>query len=345
MLEFKGVTKQYLYGAKVLGALDLEIKDGEIIAVVGDEGSGKTTFIKTASAVTDYEGEILLDGKKVESKTDDTMVVFDDLALFKNRSVYFNLAYPLRIRGIQEAEIDKRIKEACEKTGITAVLYSKVKGLSFADKKRVALTRLFLRSVKVIYVDNITSGLTYDEHNEIFSEFSEYVLEKAKEGTIVIYTSTDYKEAIALSDRIIAMHYGEIKQIGTYDELYSCPESIWAAESVDPEYNFEKVQLKDEGGLKLFFGEYEADAECLSGKFDESFIGKEIYAGWHSTDFDPDSARKEPVTKAIRKKHSYLLYAGDKKIRNEIKTETVSTLPEIKKVILYDFLSENSIMK
>lgn len=345
MLEFKGVTKQYLYGAKVLGALDMKINDGEIIAVLGDTGSGKTTFIKTASAVTDYEGEILLDGRKVETKTDETIVVFDDLALFKNRTVYYNLSYPLKIRGISDSEADKRIKAACEKTGILAILYSPLKKLSVIDKKRVALTRMFLRDVKVIYIDNITEGLSYDEHIELFSEFSSYVLEKSKAGVTVIYTTSDYKQAIALSDRIIVMHYGEIKQIGRYDELYSSPSSIWAAEAVDPEYNFEKVLVKDDNGIVLVFGDYRVKGECLREKFDESFIGKELYAGWHSTDFDPESERKEQVIMAVRKKHSYLLTAGDKKIRTEEKKETVSTLPKAEKVILYDFYSENSIMK
>lgn len=96
MIELKGVTKQYLYGARVLGSVELKVDDGGIVALLGDKGSGKTTLLKVAAGVTDCEGEVLISGAPLAKRPDDVLMVFDDLAVFKNRTFYYNLAYPDR---------------------------------------------------------------------------------------------------------------------------------------------------------------------------------------------------------------------------------------------------------
>jgi len=344
MLEFKGVSKLYLYGNKVISNLDMKIEDGEIISILGDEGSGKTTFIKVASSCTEHEGKVLLDGKEVGLKTDDTIVIFDDLAIFDNKTVYYNLAYPLKIRGYNKDEIDKKVKEAAENLGIYAILQDKAKSVSLLDKKRIGLARIYLRDVKVIYIDDITFGLDMNSQKILFDEFSSIVLKMANEGKIVVFSTSIKEEAIALSNRIIVMHYRDIKQIGTYEEIYNNPSNIWAAEAIDSEYNFEKCKLVDNGGIKLQFGEFELDASSLDGKYFTEYIGKDLYAGWHSNDFDLTLNRLEKVNKVIKDKDMYILYTNDKTIRLNEREDSVSTLPKIEKVTLFDFYSENSIM-
>ena len=145
MIKLDGVSKQYLYGARVLFGVDLEVKDGEIVSVLGDEQSGKTTLLKVVAGVTDCEGQVLIDGSPIAKKPDDVIMVFDDLAIFDSRSCYYNLAYPLKIRGLDKAAIDVKVKECAKRVGITAILYERAGKASLIDRKRLALARLFAK--------------------------------------------------------------------------------------------------------------------------------------------------------------------------------------------------------
>lgn len=345
MLEFKGVTKQYLYGTKVLGSLDMTINDNEVVAILGDEGSGKTTFIKVASAVESYDGNILLDGKEVDTRTDDTMVVFDDLALFEGKSVLYNLTYPLAIRKYDPVEINRRVDEAAEKLDIRALLNLKVKKLSLFEKKKVALARLYLRDVKVVYIDDITSGLSKEDEKKLWDIATSILKYLTNKGTTIIFSTSSKEEAISISDSIVVMHYGEIKQIGTLDEIINNPSSIWAAEAIDENYHFEKGKLLEDDGLKLVLGDVVLDLAPIKDKIVKEFVGKDVYAGWREEDYDDNKLREDDVIKSIRKEDYYLLYTKDCVVKSKENKRIVSTLPKVEKVTLFDFLSEMSIMK
>ena len=114
MLSLDGFAVQYLYGARLFGGVDAEFGDGEIVAVYGGEGSGKTSFLKALCGAERAEGSVLLDGEPVVPKTDKIVMVFDDGAVFGTKSVYDNLAYPLKIRGFDRTEIAARVPAAAE---------------------------------------------------------------------------------------------------------------------------------------------------------------------------------------------------------------------------------------
>lgn len=240
MIKLDGVSKQYLYGARVFAPVEMTINDGEIVALLGDELSGKTTFLKVVAGVTDSEGKVLFDGEPLAKKPDDVIMIFDDLALFANRSCYYNLAYPLKIRGANKDEIDKRVKAAAEKVGITASLYFKARKLDSIDKKRLAIARLFLRDFKVALVDDITRGLKKEDAKTLWQEVAPALQDFAKEGKIVIFATRDKDEAISIADRIVVTHYRQIKQIGTLEQILQNPSNIWAAQAFDEDYAFEK---------------------------------------------------------------------------------------------------------
>ena len=349
MIEINGVSKQYLYGARVLNALDMEINDGEIIAVLGDEGSGKTTFIKVVSAVEDFEGSITLDGKPMTQKTNDTIVLFDDLAIFGNHDFYCNLAFPLVIRGVDKQEIQKRVYYAAEKLGIVACLKDKVKKASLIDKKRLAIARLLIREAKAIFVDDITSGLSEVEAKIILRQIQPILVDFAKRGASVVFSTTSIEEARSIADRIVVLHYGEVKQIGTYDEIYFNPQNVWAGEAVDEYFVFEEAKLENSNGkLTIAFedGKYELDANRFNGKIIDDFVGKEIYVGWHGEDYLLDGDRVEPVKYSVRLANGYLnITESGKRIINAGKLDTVCTLPDMKKAFLFDKQNENSIEK
>lgn len=348
MIELVGVTKQYLYGARVLGTVDMTIKDGEIIALLGEEQSGKTTFIKVVGGVTDCEGEIYVDGKKTTCKTDDVIIVFDDLAMFENRTVYQNMAYPLKIRGLDDFEIDKKVKECAERVGIVACLYDKVKKLPLIDQKRVALSRIFLRDPKLILVDELTRGLSYDDARTLWSEAIPMLLERAKEGISVVFSTKDKDEAISIADRIAVFHYGSIKQVGTYDEILSNPSNIWAIQALDCDYHFENATLerRDSKLVGTLDDGYTVDLSHLDGKIADGYEGRKVYLGWKSSDFDIGGNRKQAVAYSLRTADGYILVTDNGfRIHSPNDLLEVGTLPNAFGALPFDAMGENSIVK
>jgi len=349
MIQLKGVTKQYLYGAQVFGALDMEIKDGEIVALLGDTGSGKTTFIKVASAVEDCDGEVLLDGNPMLTKTDDTIVLFDDLALFDNRTFYYNLAYPLAIRGYSKQEIEDRVYSAAERLGIVACMNDKVKKASLIDKKRLAISRLLIRDAKAVFVDDVTSGLDERETRIILDEIQPILAEFSKRGASVIYSTHSREEAKSISDRIVVLHYGEVKQIGGFDEIYTSPQNVWAGEAVDEYFAFEEATLKIVGGalkLSLEDGKYTLDASGFDGKIIDGYLDRKIYVGWHGEDYSLSGEREESVKYSFRRGDKFVnVTESGKRVVRDKKLDRVSTLPNLSKAYLFDFENENSIIK
>lgn len=345
MIELKNVSKQYLYGARVLYGVNLTVGDGEIIAVLGDEQSGKTSLLKSIAGVTECEGEVRICGEKIEDKPDYAIMVFDDLALFENRSCYYNLAYPLKIRGYYKADIDKIVKDTANRMGITAILYDKVKKTSLIDLKRLAIARLLIRDTKAVLVDDITRGLDKDEATTLWKEVAPILVQKAKEGKSVIFATRDKDEALSISDRIVVMHYREVKQIGTYDEIMRSPSNVWAIEALDSDYHFEKVSLERENILIARTQDgYIIDLNYLDGKIADGYVGKQVLAGWRSDCYDVEGERKVPVEYALRGDNGYTLVTSDARIRSNTRVDSVGTLPTEGSVQLYDAINENSIL-
>ena len=350
MIELKGVAKQYLYGARVLGGTELSVADGEVVALLGDSGSGKTTLLKLIAGVTDCEGEVLICGAPVSKRPDDVLMVFDDLAVFKNRTFYYNLAYPLKIRGVDKGETDRLVKSSAEIMGITACLYEKVSKMPLIDVKRLAIARLFIRDYKALLIDDITAGLSREEADILWREVAPIILKKAREGVSVIYATSSRAEAISISDRIAVLHYGELKQIAPAKIIYENPSNIWAAEALDAHYRFERARIENKDGrLTLYIGspddEYALDGEVFRGKLAYGYENKPVFAGWHSDDFAEDGERREAVEYAIAEGDCYILHTSSGvSVKNATKKDTVCTLPNVNKVKLFDYTNENDIL-
>ncbi|MBP3492447.1 MAG: ABC transporter ATP-binding protein [Clostridia bacterium] len=346
MIKLDGVSKQYIYGARVFAPVDMTINDGEIVALLGDELSGKTTFLKVVAGVTDSEGKVLFDGEPLAKKPDDVIMIFDDLALFANRSCYYNLAYPLKIRGANKDEIDKRVKAAAEKVGITASLYFKARKLDSIDKKRLAIARLFLRDFKVALVDDITRGLKKEDAKTLWQEVAPALQDFAKEGKIVIFATRDKDEAISIADRIVVTHYRQIKQIGTLEQILQNPSNIWAAQAFDEDYAFEKAKLNIADGKLVATTDdgFEIDLSHLTNRVVQSYIGKSVYVGWHSDCYDVQGARQVEVRHSYKTNDGYILVCENCKIKSRLNLARVGTLPLFGKALVFDDTNENSIL-
>lgn len=352
MLELVGVSKQYLYGARLLHSLDMSVANGEIVAILGEEGSGKTTLIKVIGAVTDCEGRVLIDGEDAKCKSDDTIIVFDDLAVFQNRTFYYNLAYPLKIRGYDKQDIDNRVKQAATKLGITACLYEKVRKMPLIDVKRLAIARLFIRDSKLILIDDITNGLNKDDAQILWNEIVPLIIEKAREGVSVIYSTSQKDEAISIANRIVVMHYGEVKQIGSVQEIDAQPSNIWSAQALDCDYHFERAHLSCKNEVLVASvnssqsdESIDIDISHLKSKIVDSYVDKDVYIGWKSCDYAQSGDRKESVAYSIKCDDGYInVLQSGKRVHSSSRLEKVCTLPNISKVCLFDIASENSII-
>lgn len=189
MLTLAGFAKPYLYGARLFGGVDAEFRDGEIVAVYGRGGSGKTSFLKAICGATDAEGGVLLDGKPIARKTDKVIMVFDDGAVFGGKTVYDNLAYPLRIRNVPKADIAAAVIAAAEETGIAACLDMRARKLNAADLRRMSLARLLVRPARLCLVDEPTKDLSREDAEEVFRDFVSVARKLAAAGATVLFST------------------------------------------------------------------------------------------------------------------------------------------------------------
>lgn len=350
MLTLEGFAKQYLYGARLFGGIDAVFDDGETISVFGGEKSGKTSFLKSLCGAEPAEGRVLLDGEPVRCDTDKIVMVFDDGAVFGFKSVYDNLAYPLKLRGTDKVEIASRVISAAERMGIGACLNMRARNLLPAERRRMSLARLLVRDARLYLIDEPAANLTREDAESLLKDLLPVIKELAAKGATVVYSTSDRAEAFAAADRVVVLVGGEVKQIGTREDILSAPGSVWAAQALDKDYNVAKCVLSDANGtLKLVFGEGgELDIECLRGRLQASYIGHEVLAGWY-----PDRAAKSGAAAqitssavlAVGDRYGYTMYSADGFAeRCSERRGFVHTRPEAEAVTLFECKSEFSIM-
>ncbi|MCQ2602984.1 MAG: ATP-binding cassette domain-containing protein [Clostridia bacterium] len=351
MLSLVGVTKQYLYGKRLFGALDLRVENGETLAILGQGKDGKTSLLKAIAGIDEYEGQILLDGVKIKLKTDDIIFVFDDGALFKRKTARYNLAYPLTLRGVKKEDTGDYIVPAVAELGIAGLLDEKVKNLSLYEQKLLSLARVLMRPSKLVLIDDITKGLERADADLLFNQVLSVVSKLKSNGTTVLYSTSSNEEAIAIADRIMVLHDGDVKQIGTAQDIYNNPQSIcsaiWSAQAIDKHYNVLK------GNIDITTGEFSTKINekvfkfVLFSKMDKivpRYDNCEILIGWHIED-----TLSYGITDNV--KNRFHTIDGDiVETENGIFAKTKSTdskiefQPVLDKVTAFDASTENSIM-
>ena len=209
---------------------NLEIADGEFIVLVGPSGCGKSTTLRMIAGLEDItRGELYIDGKlmnDVSPKDRDIAMVFQNYALYPHMTVRKNLEFPLELRKVPKAEMDKMVEEAAEILGITPYLKRKPKALSGGQRQRVAIGRAIVRNPKVLLMDEPLSNLDAKLRNQMRAEIIK--LRKRLSATF-IYVTHDQTEAMTLGDRIVIMKDGEVQQIGTPQEVFNHPVNEFVA--------------------------------------------------------------------------------------------------------------------
>ncbi|MGM0340754.1 ABC transporter ATP-binding protein [Enterococcus sp. AZ007] len=226
---------------------NLQIKDKEFIVFVGPSGCGKSTTLRMIAGLEDIsEGEFLINGKKMNDiapKDRDIAMVFQNYALYPHMTVYDNMAFGLKLRKLDKADIKQRVDHAAEILGLTEYLNRKPAALSGGQRQRVALGRAIVRDAKVFLMDEPLSNLDAKLRVAMRAEIAK--LHQRLETT-TIYVTHDQTEAMTMADRIVIMKDGIVQQIGTPQQVYNAPENIFVASFIgSPAMNFFEVTLSN----------------------------------------------------------------------------------------------------
>ena len=237
-------------GVVAVQAFNLDIADKEFIVLVGPSGCGKSTTLRMVAGLEEISaGELYIDGKLVNDvapKDRDIAMVFQNYALYPHMTVYENMAFPLKLRKMDKAEIDRRVREAAEILDITQYLERKPKALSGGQRQRVAIGRAIVREPKVLLMDEPLSNLDAKLRNQMRAEIIKL---RQKINTTFMYVTHDQTEAMTLGDRIVIMKDGFIQQIGTPQEVFDHPANLFVAGFIGtPQMNFFDAKLVKAGG-------------------------------------------------------------------------------------------------
>ncbi|MBZ8131980.1 ABC transporter ATP-binding protein [Afifella sp. IM 167] len=238
-ISLNQITKTF-GNVQVIPPLDLEIRDGEFIVFVGPSGCGKSTLLRLIAGLEDVtSGEIQIDGRQateVPPAKRGLAMVFQSYALYPHMSVRKNIAFPLKMAGMEKSEIDKRVEGAARVLNLTDYLDRRPGQLSGGQRQRVAIGRAIVREPAAFLFDEPLSNLDAALRVNMRLEISE--LHNNLETTM-IYVTHDQVEAMTMADRIVVLQAGVIEQVGTPLELYSQPRNIFVAGFIgSPKMNF-----------------------------------------------------------------------------------------------------------
>ncbi len=226
--------------AVIIPGADLEIKNGEFVVFVGPSGCGKSTLLRLIAGLEDLtSGHIAIDGKDVTDVPPagrELAMVFQSYALYPHMSVRKNIAFPLMMAKVPQAEIDKKVEKAAETLNLTQYLDRKPGQLSGGQRQRVAIGRAIVRSPKAFLFDEPLSNL--DAALRVNMRI--FIMQLHKDlGSTSIYVTHDQVEAMTMADRIVVLNKGNIEQVGSPLELYNHPNSLFVAGFIgSPKMNF-----------------------------------------------------------------------------------------------------------
>ena len=238
-LELRNISKSY--GAvSVIEGINLEVTDGEFVALVGPSGCGKSTILRMIAGLEDITGgDISIGGEIVNDLTPkerNIAMVFQSYALYPHMNVYRNMAFNLELAGKPKAEIDRRVRAAATMLELEPLLDRKPSQLSGGQRQRVAMGRALVRDPSVFLFDEPLSNLDAKLRVQMRSEIKQ--LHK-KVGVTSVYVTHDQVEAMTLADRVVVLNKGIIQQAGSPMELYRQPANTFVAGFIgSPAMNF-----------------------------------------------------------------------------------------------------------
>ena len=238
-LSLKHVQKSFSE-AHIIKGIDLEVSEGEFVVFVGPSGCGKSTLLRMIAGLEEVSaGEIEIGGRVVNDLPPvqrGIAMVFQSYALYPHMTVYENIAFPLRVERLPQAEVDKRVSAAAKVLQLESRLQQRPGTLSGGQRQRVAIGRAIVRQPRIFLFDEPLSNLDAALRSEMRIELME--LHK-RLGSTMIYVTHDQVEAMTMADKIVVLDAGTISQVGSPLELYHRPDNLFVAGFIgSPKMNF-----------------------------------------------------------------------------------------------------------
>jgi len=247
------VSKSYDGRHYAVQAMDLECRQGEMLALLGPSGCGKSSTLKMVAGIEGVsDGRILFDGADVtrqDSAGRNVAMVFEDYALYPHLSVRENIAFPLRVRRTPAAEAARKVDEAIELLGLGSLADAGVRALSGGAQQRVSIGRALVREPALVMFDEPLSHLDADQKVVLRTEIRRM---QSTQGLTSVLVTHDQTEAMAMADRIAVMDHGVLQQVGSPEDLYRRPANRFVAGFIgETPMNFLDAIVVEPGVLAL----------------------------------------------------------------------------------------------
>ncbi|HET9661450.1 MAG TPA: ABC transporter ATP-binding protein [Thermomicrobiales bacterium] len=230
--------------------VSLTVEEGEFVALVGPSGCGKTTTLNLIAGLLELSGGNIYIGERLVNDLDpkdrDIAMVFQNYALYPNKSVYKNLAFPLQMRKMPKAEIDTRVRETASLLGLDVLLDRRPKELSGGQQQRVALGRALVRNPQVFLMDEPLSNLDAKLRVQMRAELKRFHQDI---NATIVYVTHDQLEAVTMADKMAVMSGGLLQQYDAPDMVYNHPVNTFVAGFVgSPAMNLLGANVEVDGG-------------------------------------------------------------------------------------------------
>ena len=291
------LQKRYDNGFEAVPGLDLEIHDGEVLVLVGPSGCGKSTVLRMVAGLEDITGgDLYIDDALVNAmgpQQRDIAMVFQSYALYPNMTVADNIAFAMKLRKTDKAEIAAKVAEVAELLELTPVLDRKPGQLSGGQRQRVAMGRAIVRNPKLFLMDEPLSNLDAKLRVQTRAEISKL---QRRLGVTTMYVTHDQIEAMTMGDRVAVLRRGVLMQCASPSELYETPDNLFVAQFIgSPSMNVVKgsVSAVGEDSITLMVGSQPLvltgeSASRLSGLRDS--VGQAIAIGIRSEALGDDGS-------------------------------------------------------
>jgi len=256
-IPLERVSKVFPDGTRAVSSLDLDVGDGEFMILVGPSGCGKTTALRMVAGLEDVSAGVIRIGGRVVNhvlpKDRDVAMVFQSYALYPFKSVYDNMAFALKLKKVDRAEIDRRVRDAARILHLTELLQRRPRQLSGGQRQRVAMGRAIVREPQAFLMDEPLSNLDAKLRVQMRAEIARI---QRGLGVTTIYVTHDQVEAMTMGDRVAVMRFGEMQQVDTPQDLYDRPSNLFVAEFIgSPAMNVVEATLdRADGRLVARFG-------------------------------------------------------------------------------------------
>ncbi len=254
-IELDGIDVSY-DGVTAVTGVDLRVRDGELLVLVGPSGCGKTTLLRTIAGLEHPDaGEVVIDGRRVTdlpARKRDVSLVFQDFALFPHLTVRENLSFDLRMQGYDDA--DDRVQDVSEILEIGGLVDRSIDELSGGQKQRVALGRAIVTEPAAFLLDEPLANLDASLRERMRTEIARL---QDDLGVTTVHVTHDQAEALTMGDRVAVVRDGRIAQVGTPEEVYRSPASVFVAGFVGSP------------AMNLLRGRYDSDVDAVEIGSDE----------------------------------------------------------------------------